>query len=68
MNNPLSQLKFRFRWLFLITAILPLVFLLIGCNGNSSSFNSELNKVAFMSMMPAEVQKTPISVKEAYQF
>lgn len=64
-KSPLSFL--RFRWLFLLVALLPVVSLLSGCSGSTSS-KSDQNKMAPMSDMPAEIQKAPVSVSEAYRF
>lgn len=58
----------HFRWLLVVVAILPAVSLLAGCSSSPSSFQSDLNKMAPMSAMPAEVQQAPTMVQAAYQF
>jgi Protein of unknown function with PCYCGC motif len=65
ISSPYSII--RYRWLLLWVALLPFVSLLTGCSGSTSS-NSDQNKMAPMSDMPAEIQKAPVSVSEAYRF
>jgi hypothetical protein len=57
------------RWLHLLIALLPVVSLLSGC-GASPQTSSSTNglKMAPMAGMPAEIQKAPVSVSEAYRF
>jgi hypothetical protein len=57
----------RSRWLLLLVALLPMVSLLAGCSSGGMSSSNDL-KMAPMSDMPAEVQKAPTTVQQAYQF
>lgn len=68
MTYPLHRSIFRYRWLLWMVVLLPVVSLLSGCSGGSKSANSGQNKMAPMSDMPAEIQKAPVSVSEAYRF
>lgn len=56
------------RWLFLLVALLPIVSILSGCSGSATAASSDPNKIAPMSDMPAEIQKAPTTVQQAYQF
>jgi outer membrane murein-binding lipoprotein Lpp len=58
----------HFRLLLVMVAILPAVSLLAGCSSSPSSFQSNLNQMAPISTMPAEVQQAPSTVQAAYQF
>jgi hypothetical protein len=64
MNNPSSHSVLR---LLLLVAILPIVSLLSGCSSGGTVSNYAL-KIAPMADMPNEIQKAPVSVREAYQF
>jgi hypothetical protein len=66
ISTPRSFL--RSRWLLLLVALLPVVSLLTGCSGGASTSSTDLNKMAPMSDMPAEIQKAPTTVQEGYQF
>jgi hypothetical protein len=68
MNILSHRLILHSRWLLLLVALLPIVSLLSGCSGSATSSQNDLNKMAPMSAMPAEIQKAPTTVKEAYQF
>jgi hypothetical protein len=69
MNTTSKTFAHHFRWLLLLVALLPVVTLLSGCSsGNSTSTSSGTVGMASMSDMPAEVQKAPVSVSEAYRF
>jgi hypothetical protein len=69
MNNTYPRNILRHRWLLLLVVLLPMVSLLTGCSGSvTSAPNGDLNKIAPMSAMPAEVQKAPKTVQQAYQF
>jgi hypothetical protein len=59
----------RHRWLLLLVVLLPLTSLLSGCSGAATmSTSNDLNQKAPMSGMPAEIQKAPTQVQQAYQF
>jgi hypothetical protein len=69
MNNAYPRSILRHRWLLLLVALLPVVSLLTGCNGSATSApKNDLDKMAPMSAMPAEIQKAPTTVQQAYQF
>jgi hypothetical protein len=59
---------FRFRWLLLLVALLPLASLLTGCSAGTNTPVSGDLKMAPMSAMSAEIQKAPVSVSDAYRF
>jgi hypothetical protein len=56
------------RWLLLLAVLLPMISLVTGCSGSAPASSSSLNKMAPMADMPAEIQKAPVSVSEAYRF
>ena len=58
----------RFRLLFLFILLLPAVSLLVGCSSSSAASSNGPNTLAPMNEMPAEIQKAPTNVREAYQF
>jgi hypothetical protein len=64
-STPSSQRTFRAGYLLLLAIMIPVLSILTGCSGTST--NQEV-KMAPMSQMPAEVQKAPSTVREAYQF
>jgi hypothetical protein len=69
MYNDSPHSIHRYRWLLLLVALLPVVSLLTGCSGSvTSGPNDDLNKMAPMSAMPAEIQQAPTTVQQAYQF
>ena len=55
------------RWLILLVALILVASFLGGCASTKSS-QTDLNKMAPMSDMPAEIQNAPTVVQEAYQF
>ena len=68
MNNAYHRPILRHCWLLLLVALLPAVSLLTGCSAGATSYQNDLNKMAPMSAMPAEIQKAPTTVQQAYQF
>jgi hypothetical protein len=69
MNNTSPRSILRHRWLLLLVALLPVMSLLTGCSaGTASGPKNDLDKMAPMSAMPAEIQKAPTTVQQAYQF
>lgn len=67
MNFKWSSSTPRFRWIILLVALLPVVTLLSGCSAAASTTSNQ-TKMAPMADMPAEIQKAPVSVSEAYRF
>ena len=68
MNIRSHRFILHSRWLLLLVALLSTVSLLTGCSGRAPSSSNNLNKNAPMANMPAEIQKAPPTVQEAYQF
>ena len=68
MPNRLHHPIFHHFWLLLLVALLPAVAILTGCSSSPAAANSNQNKLASMADMPAEIQKAPVSVSEAYRF
>lgn len=68
MNTKCSSSILRFRWIILLVALLPVVTLLSGCSSAAASTPNNQIKMAPMADMPAEIQKAPVSVSEAYRF
>ncbi len=69
MNVASSLSIYRYRWLILLAALLPVFSLLTACSTNmSTSSNNELDKMAPMSAMPSDIQQAPRTVQTAYQF
>jgi hypothetical protein len=68
MNYTSPRSILRSRWLLLVVTLLPVISLLNGCSGSATTSSSDLKKMAPMSDMPAEIQKAPVSVSEAYRF
>ncbi len=60
-----SQSGLRIHYLFLLFIMIPISTVLSGCAGNSPAQNM---KMASVSMLPAEMQTAPTTVREAYQF
>lgn len=58
----------RSPWLLLLVALVPVVFLLTGCSGNTNPSSNDLSKMAPISEMPQEIQQAPTTVQETYQF
>lgn len=54
------------RLITILVLALPILSLISGCSGKTSSSNSL--KMASMSDMPSEIQKAPATVSEAYRF
>ena len=65
--TPYNPLR-RFRWLILLSVLLPIVSVLSGCSTNPAATSSSQVGMAPMSDMPAEVQKASVSVSDAYRF
>jgi hypothetical protein len=66
MRSTLSSRRtLRIGTLFLLAIMIPLSSILTGCSTTATNQNV---KMAPMSQMPAEVQKAPTTVREAYQF
>ena len=63
-NKPIR----RFRWLLFIVVLLPIVSVLSGCSGAPTSTASNQIRMATMADMPAEIQKAPVTVSDAYRF
>ena len=60
-----SRRALRRFYLLFLAIMIPLLSVLTGCSGTSTNQNV---KMAPLSQMPAEVQKAPTTVREAYQF
>lgn len=67
MKKNFNQFTSLFRRFLFLFVILPTILVLVGCNG-STTYQSDLNKIAPMSDMPVAVQNAPTTVQEAYQF
>jgi hypothetical protein len=54
-------------WLLLLVIIIPVLSLSAGCSGNGMPDNQGM-KLAPISQLPADMQKAPTTVRQAYQF